>query len=729
MSHSGVIDYLQSKSCIRTLALALVLVSVIRCAYAQISPGELSREHSGLDGPGHCTDCHDAGKRPPEFKCNTCHRDIRQRVESNRGFHAYACAGDLMGRNCAKCHPEHNGRNFGLINWGGSVNQFDHGKAGYRLEGKHGQANCRSCHQASHIPAEAKGLVYQKDLNRTYLGLSVQCSSCHSDAHQGQLSTDCSRCHETTGWKGAARFEHRQARFQLEGAHAKVACEKCHKPAGSSKTAIKYKGIPSEDCSPCHRDPHINAFKSSCKTCHVSQFDWKANKDSAVAKHEATKFPLTGKHMRVSCNSCHRGADVGRPLVFAKCRDCHTKDPHREQFASRADGGDCSGCHTVEGFKPSTFGIVQHNRTKFVLRARHAETKCDKCHVPDKAGTIYRINEFSCSSCHRDVHESQFEGKPYLNRCESCHGEDRFKPSTFTLVKHDATRFPLVDSHRKVPCVECHKASSKPAIFRYENSACTTCHQDPHQGQFSARMASLLPGGTVAGCSACHTMVSWNDLNRFDHTTTGFLLEGGHKNVACDKCHKGDGDNLRLGKSDFKQISSRCSACHDDIHENQFSVRMAGLLPDGKPSDCRSCHSERDWKELAGFDHASTKFPLDGAHRSADCIKCHQSRDKGAIRGIRFADASRECSGCHQDIHAGQFAGNCVRCHISQKWSPSIFNHDTQSSFKLTGAHRNVRCNLCHVNRAINGYKTVIYKGTASECSACHEPDQLGKRL
>jgi hypothetical protein len=92
------------------------------------------------------------------------------------------------------------------------------------------------------------------------------------------------------------------------------------------------------------------------------------------------------------------------------------------------------------------------------------------------------------------------------------------------------------------------------------------------------------------------------------------------------------------------------------------------------------------------------------------------------------------CSSCHEDIHAGQFSSaagpsDCTRCHQTQKWVPSEFNHETQSSYKLTGAHRNVRCGLCHSETTARaGKKIVVYKGVPRECSACHQFDKTGNQ-
>ena len=74
----------------------------------------------------------------------------------------------------------------------------------------------------------------------------------------------------------------------------------------------------------------------------------------------------------VACADCHTHGDFKTPVAHALCADCH-KDAHHGQFAARADKGECGACHTVEGFKPSTFTVAAHAATMYPLdgRARH----------------------------------------------------------------------------------------------------------------------------------------------------------------------------------------------------------------------------------------------------------------------------------------------------------------------------------------------------------------------
>jgi hypothetical protein len=130
-------------------ALLLLILAWKAEVYSQISPGELSKAHENLNGPIHCTDCHDSGVRPPAFNCLKCHRDIRERLDQRKGLHFTLVGKDESGRSCAKCHPDHYGPSFDLIHWTPSIEQFDHKRTGYALEGKQAQVACRTCHRDS----------------------------------------------------------------------------------------------------------------------------------------------------------------------------------------------------------------------------------------------------------------------------------------------------------------------------------------------------------------------------------------------------------------------------------------------------------------------------------------------------------------------------------------------------------------------------------------------------
>ena len=55
--------------------------------------------------------------------------------------------------------------------------------------------------------------------------------------------------------------------------------------------------------------------------------------------HARTRFPLTGKHVRVACESCHVKSLEGTPRDCVAC--------HREDDIHRGRRPDCARCHTT----------------------------------------------------------------------------------------------------------------------------------------------------------------------------------------------------------------------------------------------------------------------------------------------------------------------------------------------------------------------------------------------
>ena len=617
-------------------------------ARGQISPGPLSKAHESLTGTTQCASCHQFGTSTPTFKCLECHKEIAGRLAANHGYHARLEMRNPNGKDCVRCHLEHNGENFQLIHWEPSQKQFDHRLTGYKLEGKHADTPCEKCHSPMYMVGAERSLIKMKDLSKSFFGLSQDCVTCHKDPHKGQLGNNCLQCHNFTDWKAAKQFDHSKTRYPLTGQHMQVACEKCHKPDVPGGPA-RYKNMKFEACIDCHVDPHKGSFKpKQCEDCHTTA-GWKKLLPKFGFDHSKTKYPLVGKHASVSCIACHLNGDFKKPLPFDNCVDCHKPDPHKGQFASRPKKGECAECHTVEGWKPSLFGVKEHDTSGYPLRGKHIKVECDKCHLPAGKDTIYKVKFAACTDCHKDPHDRQFASAPYLNKCEGCHTVADFHRSTFTIANHNKkTRFALIGAHAAVPCSDCHKVGAagrtdKVLPFVFKDMTCTACHEDVHHGEFKDRMAERRADGTPLGCEACHDTRSWANVSGFDHSKTKFPLLGAHRAVKCGDCHK-----VPIGEKQiqFKGTPMACEACHKDAHAGQFTKA-------GKTA-CADCHNSQRWKPST-FDHSRTKFPLEGGHKGVACDKCHSLTK--IVEGkpvILYKPTPLECEACHGEDKKGQ---------------------------------------------------------------------------
>ncbi len=128
--------------------------------------------------------------------------------------------------------------------------------------------------------------------------------------------------------------------------------------------------------------------------------------------------------------------------------------------------------------------------------------------------------------------------------------------------------------------------------------------------------------------------------------------------------------------------------------------------------DCQDCHTTDSWSKMRDsvlFDHATTGFPLLGAHAAAPCAGCHKSPI--------FSKVGTSCVDCHADQHHGQLGTNCENCHAPRNWENRQNNLDLHAArgFALTGAHAVADCEACHV-----GYARQEYAGTPVNCYGCH---------
>ncbi|BDG09952.1 hypothetical protein [Anaeromyxobacter paludicola] len=586
--------------------LAAALAAPAPAARADVfSPGPLSRAHEKLEGLQQCTKCHVVKGQLSAARCLECHQELAGRVKQGRGLHGRLPAADREA--CNRCHLEHQGRDFALVDWGGPKERFDHARTGYRLEGKHAAARCDGCHAPARIADPGvKQLLAREPGRRTFLGAPQACASCHFDEHRGQLSQDCQKCHGLQGWKPASLFAHDRTGYPLEGKHRPVACAKCHKverePArdpgaltrpASPEAFTRYRPVAHGGCQDCHKDPHQARFGQDCQRCHAPALAWTEVRATAKERafHQKTRYPLQGAHETVACQACH-GPFAGQParfrgLAFQACRDCHL-DAHVGQLTGGSRAGACERCHTVQGWQPARFDLEDHTTSRYALQGAHRTVACSLCHVHD----------------------------PRL-----------------------ADRVPAEARARLAR--EKRPARVSPALFSLGPSQrCEQCHADPHAGQFPERMAR-------ESCAACHEQQSFLPA-RFDHQKDSrFPLTGKHGKAACASCHAPGA----AGAVRYKPLETACAACHRDPHAGQLAVN-------GR-DDCARCHDTRDWKQTS-FQHAPpfTTFLLQGKHARAKCEACHAPVAVGGGAPVRrYRGLPRTCEGCHADFHQGAFRG------------------------------------------------------------------------
>lgn len=182
----------------------------------------------------------------PETACEACHRDPHAGRFAASGPRPFAGG-------CVACH--------GTTTWRPSrVDIAAHQRSRFPLQGAHGAVLCAGCHkELSGPPARQTLLLAAKGPALPFAQERLDCASCHENPHGNQFAKRpdrgaCESCHDVERFKPAGRFDHdRDASFRLEGAHARVACARCHAAERTAKGAVMvvYRGVPAR-CEACH---------------------------------------------------------------------------------------------------------------------------------------------------------------------------------------------------------------------------------------------------------------------------------------------------------------------------------------------------------------------------------------------------------------------------------------------------------------------------------------------
>ncbi len=510
-------------------------------AVAQISPGDLAEVHAHLEGISNCTQCHTLGAKVTNEKCLACHTELKTRIEARKGYHSslkmrgrdcVSCHSDHHGRkfeivrfntetfdhnltgyeikgahtkkNCSDCHKTANIADeairkkkftyLGLspeclgchvdyhqttlpstctdchgINSFKPTTKFDHDNTKFPLTGKHQRVACTECH-----PKVSKnGVEFQEFAGKKH----ANCTSCHTEPHQGKFGQKCTDCHSTESFhniKGMAGFDHSRTGFILENKHSGLTCSSCHKR--NLTDPLKH-----EKCTDCHTDYHAGDFMKqgyvqSCADCHTTKGF--PGSSFTIERHNEGAFKLDGAHLATPCFVCHKKSETWNfRNIGTKCTDCHTNI--HEPFLSKEyyPENDCRRCHQETQWNVIAF---DHSTTQFALAGAHAQQTCRTCHFKtDKAGVEYQVfSELSsqCTTCHTDIHYGQFEVEGKIN-CLRCHEPNKWK---ITQFNHNLTAFKLDGKHENLTCTQCHKPVQKGentyVLYKIGDTRCEHCH-------------------------------------------------------------------------------------------------------------------------------------------------------------------------------------------------------------------------------------------------------------
>lgn len=259
-------------------------------------------------------------------------------------------------------------------------------------------------------------------------------------------------------------------------------------------------------------------------------------------EHESTGFPLQGKHLKLTCESCHGDKAEPQPA----CQTCH-RSPHGPRLAKK-----CEDCHTTG---------LEFNRVKFRHPAKdlwpfHKTDSCRSCHASLEFAKASR----GCTTCHADFHK----GAVGLD-CYACHRQPAW---IVTRFNHNDSGFPLMGAHRALECGDCHRDLQSFKIIPRPDS-CGSCHQGAWQ---TSRFPHAAYGAGL-DCQECHLQDKWE----YAHSPFWYNIHSGPMaGVACGSCHKNSSNYAEYTCHDCHQghTGDRNGRCVD-CHAGGFPVRGA----------------------------------------------------------------------------------------------------------------------------------------------------------
>ena len=620
-----------------------------------------------------CDDCHKSAAvgqfQGLSTACISCHQKDLQQTQTLGGSVPNHIAAQFP-QTCETCH------NFD--SWLGATVNHAAPPINFPLTAGHANVPCASCHVGGNYNLQ----IAATDCGNAGCHLTTwqqTTNPAHASAPTVFPIATCSTCHTTVSWT-TATFNHATTGFPLTNSHqmapaGKVAaCTDCHinnnynltiqaTDCGNAQCHLNtnYGGGWQGTTNPVHSSAGAPFAAANCSNCHNTVSFLNATFD-----HSTTGWPLTGSHQMSpagkvnACTDCHVNNNYNFTAANTDCYGCHQAAWNSTPSFGGAVPNHitagfptslCSQCHDTVTWTDSTFN---HASTGFPLTNSHQiapagkVTGCDQCHMGNYSSLAIQPTDCGNSQCHLTTWQQtnnpthSAAGTPFAAaNCSTCHNNTLWTNVTFD---HSVTGWPLTGSHQLAPagkvvaCTDCHTGNNY--NLTAANTDCYGCHQTAWQS--TTTIGGSVPNHVTAGfstsmCSTCHDTVLWTD-GKFDHSTTGFPLQGPHMLPprttvtgaigsmvnACTDCHIGGNYTAGYPTTD-------CYGCHQSYYTNAqtYSATSPNHVAANYPTTCITCHTTYVTTAWTGavFNHTWFRIP----HNGSACADCHINATNYAI--------------------------------------------------------------------------------------------------
>lgn len=350
------------------------------------------------------------------------------------------------------------------------------------------------------------------------------------------------------------------------------------------------------DCKICHtcekptvRNPCLHQCPRFDMTIHHSSQD--APEVIVIDILSSLYVPVIFSHqlhaqmadMSGGCRICHHRNPPGAIL---DCGDCHELSPKRADLRKPSLKGayhrQCLGCHREwsHSTKCAVCHALKSELTEEIVRSDTTDI-VETTHppIPEPEKLVYETNnkDGKLVSFYHNEHVQLFSLK-----CVSCHNKESCSKC------HDLKKPTLVEQIQAGKTIKVQKTKDdhhKACFNCHSNEKCKFCHTNKEKKPFNHLTRTgwrLAPYHTRMACRECHQELqkfsgldkncdhchqNWN-LENFDHTLTGLILDENHRENECEDCHL---DRIYTS-------TPNCENCHDE--DISYPKKKPGKAPD-----------------------------------------------------------------------------------------------------------------------------------------------------